>query len=418
MAIKSLFPSAQLQGGGLLEQSFFYTFFLPAKLNQEFLPLLEEKMRFFIKADYPIDSLEMMRDNAQALLLHRGQKELAARVEAIEAHLVTLFSCNGFYDLAKAPFLSSTGEIGAFKLLSLTEIAENTYRVEGVAASDPKAVKKQVKLLKEIDRRDHRTVGLVKRLFSFEEEGLFWHPAGARLREQLHTWWLEERTKAGFQEIKTPASPTLTSFLPNHAKFFLKGQYKDRELPVRFCEWGEQHFLKDEEVEWRGLLGVTPVTADLATSFCLPESLTKELTSSLQFLENGVKLLGFRVRFLLTLDDKYLTRPSPLEKEVSTALRDALRVSGCEYAEESCPKLCSFGPQIAVIFQDSFGRDWPLGTIGVATTLLSRLQSTGDKKPLPLVVWSQLFVSLERFIGVFLEQSGGALPHGFQAHEK
>lgn len=415
MAIKSLFPAAQLQGGGLLEQGFFYTFFLPARLNQEFLPLLEEKMRFFFKADYPIDALEMMRDNAHTLLLHRGQKELAARVEITKAQLVTLFSCNGFYDLTKAPFLSSTGEVAACKLLSIKEIAENTYRVEGVAASDPKTVKDQVKLLKEIDRQDHRKIGSAKGLFSLEEEGLFWHPAGVRLREQLHTWWLESRIKAGFQEIKTPAHPERTSFLPNHAKLFLKGAYKERELPVRFCEWGEQHFLKDEEIEWRGLLGVTPVTADLATSFCLPSQLNAELTSSLQFLENGVKLLGFRVRFLLTLDDKYLTRPSPLEKEVSTVLRDALRASGCEYAEESVPKLCSFGPQVTVIFQDSFGRDWPLGTLGVATTLLSRLQSTNDKKPLPPVVWSQLFVSLERFIGVFLEQSGGALPPGLRS---
>jgi threonyl-tRNA synthetase len=264
-------------------------------------------------------------------------------------------------------------------------------------------------LLKEIERRDHRTIAQAKRLFSFEEEGLFWYPAGVRLRERFRNWWSKERAKAGFQEIKTPASPTLTSFLPNHAKFFLKGQYKERELPVRFCEWGKLRFLKDEEVEWRGLLGVSPVTADLACSFCLPEALKAELTSSLQFLENGVKLLGFRVRFLLTLDDKYLTRPSPLEKEISAALREVIIASGCEYAEESVPKLCSFGPQITVFFQDSLGRDWPLGTLGVASALLPRLQSSVDKKPLPLIVWSQLFVSLERFIGVFLEQSSGAI---------
>ncbi len=454
-AVCRLFEGVKLDIGPSTDSGFYYDFDLSHRLAPEDFPPIEREMARIVAEDLPFERLEVGRSEAQALFESQGQRYKVERLADIpDGETITLYQCGGFVDLCRGPHLERTGQIKAFKLLSVAgsyyrgiETNPMLQRVYGIVGATQQEVDEHVQRVEEALKRDHRKLGKELDLFSVQDDvgpGLIhWHPKGARIRSIIEEYWRKEHFRSGYELLYSPhigrsglweTSGHLGFYSENmyapmeidDVKYYVKPMncpfhiqiYKSqkrsyRDLPLRWAELGTVYRYEKTGV-LHGLLRVRGFTQDDAHIFCTPEQVEDEVKRTVQFALRIWRSFGF------TQITAYLaTKPA---KAVGTPERWAQATASLQHAleTENIPFVMDegggafYGPKIDLKVKDAIGREWQMSTIQFDFNLPERFQLAyhGDdgQDHQPYMVHRALLGSLERFFGVLVEHYAGAFP--------
>ncbi len=454
-AVCRLFEGVKLDIGPSTDSGFYYDFDLSHRLAPEDFPPIEREMARIVAEDLPFERLEVGRSEAQSLFESQGQHYKVERLADIpEGETITVYRCGGFVDLCRGPHLERTGQIKAFKLLSVAgsyyrgiETNPMLQRVYGIVGATQQEVDEHVQRVEEALKRDHRKLGKELDLFSVQDDvgpGLIhWHPKGARIRSIIEEYWRKEHFRSGYELLYSPhigrsglweTSGHLGFYSENmyapmeidDVKYYVKPMncpfhiqiYKSqkrsyRDLPLRWAELGTVYRYEKTGV-LHGLLRVRGFTQDDAHIFCTPEQVEDEVKRTVQFALRIWRSFGF------TQITAYLaTKPA---KAVGTPERWAQATASLQHALESenIPFVMDegggafYGPKIDLKVKDAIGREWQMSTIQFDFNLPERFQLAyhGDdgQDHQPYMVHRALLGSLERFFGVLVEHYAGAFP--------
>lgn len=451
-ALLDLFPDTQLLRGGLTNYGFFYEAVFVRPINQNYIQQIEERIRAIVTADLPVRSMTMMRQNAVDLLRHNGQHLRAELLAQGNGQFVEIFQIDEFCDPAPAPYIESTKQVAATKILSIQandrNERETVTRIEGIVSFDKSDLKKQVKLVEEAKKRDHRLLGPSHNLFGNDEmlaPGCWlWHPRGTQLRNHLLQLWYREHENAGFEQVSSGALVNSSLmhkagcmqneelYLPSlpleHDDYFLAPsldmlhalQYKSLDtgkkvFPVKIAECREV-FSGIPDASLDGLIKTRSFTADQATIFCNSQEATNVLISSLQFIVRSIRIFDFESEWVLHIPASAKFAKSEAWQSAIKVIREALEASGlnAQIAEIQAPFQ---GPSLEASYIDSLGCKWPGPRVAVNVLLPARLGLTLEGKQktstVPTMITQSLFGSLERFIALLIEHWAGAIPSKF-----
>ena len=451
-AVLSMFPDAKLGIGPPIETGFYYDFELPRPLAMEDLQIIQRKMEKRVKSNVPFVHEEMAKADAQRLFANQPYKlELINEIK--EGH-VGVYKHADFIDLCQGPHMDRTGQVKAFKLLSLAgaywrgdETNPMLQRIYGALFETDNELKEHLHRLEEAQRRDHRRLGRELELFSFHEEvgpGLvYWHPKGGLVRSTIEEIWRRAHLKAGYGLVYSPhigkaalwqTSGHLDFYRENmftamdvdgqdyhvkpmncpfHIQIYQTSLRSYRDLPMRLAELGTVYRYERSGV-LHGLLRVRGFTQDDAHIFCRPDQLTEEIDRAVQFARYFLRLFGFqdyRV-FISTRPTKYV---GDLEhwRRAEEALRGAVTAADLPYDIDEGGGVF-YGPKIDVHIKDAIGRLWQLTTIQFDFNMPDRFGLTyiGEDggQHTPYMVHRALLGSIERFLGVLIEHYAGAFP--------
>ncbi|MEO5988285.1 MAG: threonine--tRNA ligase [Candidatus Eisenbacteria bacterium] len=454
-AVVDLFPETKVAGGPPIENGFYYDFAKPTPFTPEDLEKIEARMREIIASDQPFVFAETTRDAAFQHWDKLGEKYKLHFLSAIPADAkVTTYQNGPFLDLCRGPHLESTGAIGAFKITHVagaywlgSEKNEMLQRIYGTAFATQAELDAHVHRIEESLKRDHRRLGKELDIFSIHEEvgaGLvFWHPKGGALRHQMETFWKEEHLKRGYQFVYTPhiASEKLFEIsghlqnyaemmyapmvideqpyrckpmnCPGHIMIYNTRKHSYRELPLRYAELGTVYRYERSGV-LHGMERVRGFTQDDSHIFCTPDQLAAEVEGILDLMDHLLKTYGYEYQCYLATRPKENTLGSDAEWEFATnALEQALKAKGLPYEIDEGGG-AFYAPKIDVKLKDALGRDWQCPTIQVDLNLPKRfgVYYTGpDGQDHEVIMLHRaLYGSLERFVGIFIEHTGGEFP--------
>jgi len=456
MAVQELFPGTQVTIGPVIENGFYYDFARKEPFTSEDLKKIEVKMSEIIDNDVKTRREVWERDKAIAHFKKIGEKYKAEIIESIPKNeeLSVYHHGDTWHDLCRGPHLVSSSKIGkAFKLTKVSGAYwrgdsnnEMLQRIYGTCWSSKKDLDDYLHRLEEAEKRDHRKLGKEMDLFHFREESpgsVFWHEKGWVLFQRLIEYMRMKQRLAGYKEINTPelldktlweksghwekfGEHMFTSETPDEKTFAVKpmncpgcvqvfnqGLKSYRDLPLKLSEFGKVHRYEPSGA-LHGLLRVRAFTQDDAHIFCTEDQITQESLTVTNLILEIYKALGFENVIL-----KYSDRP---EKRVGddsiwdkseAALLSAIKKSKLEYTINK-GEGAFYGPKIEFVLRDAIGRDWQCGTLQVDLNLPDRLGATfidkdGTKK-VPVMLHRALFGSLERFIGILIENYAGKLP--------
>ena len=456
MAVQELFPGTQVTIGPVIENGFYYDFARKEPFTSEDLSKIEKKMSDIIDRDVVTKREVWKRDEAISHFKKIGEKYKAEIIESIPKNeeLTVYHHGESWHDLCRGPHLASSGKIGkAFKLTKVSGAYwrgdsnnEMLQRIYGTCWSSKKDLDDYLNRLEEAEKRDHRKLGKEMDLFHFREESpgsVFWHEKGWLLFQRLVEYMRLKQRLAGYKEINTPelldktlweksghwekfGEHMFTSETPDEKTFAVKpmncpgcvqifnqGLKSYRDLPLKLSEFGKVHRYEPSGA-LHGLLRVRAFTQDDAHIFCTEDQITEESLSVTNLILEIYKDLGFKNVVL-----KYSDRP---EKRVGDdsiwdksekALLTAIKKSNLEYSINK-GEGAFYGPKIEFVLRDAIGRDWQCGTLQVDLNLPARLGASyvskdGTKK-VPVMLHRALFGSLERFIGILIENYAGKLP--------
>ncbi len=454
-AICRLFENVRLDIGPSTDSGFYYDFDLSHRFTPEDFPLIEREMAKIVAENVPFERLEMGRIEARAALEARGQRYKLERLADIpEGEAISFFRCGDFMDLCRGPHVARTGDLKAFKLLSVAgsyfrgvETNPMLQRVYGMVALTQKDLDAQILQLEEAQKRDHRKLGKELDLFSVHEEvgpGLIhWHPKGARIRSIIEDYWRQEHFKAGYELLYTPhigraglweTSGHLGFYAENmyapmvidevsyyakpmncpfHIQIYQNSKRSYRDLPLRWAELGTVYRYEKTGV-LHGLLRVRGFTQDDAHIFCTPEQIVDEVKRTVQFALRIWRAFGFTEisAYLATKPAKAVGEPSRWE-QATDSLKQALEAESIPFVVDEGGG-AFYGPKIDLKVKDAIGREWQMSTIQFDFNLPDRfdLVYNGDdgKEHRPYMVHRALLGSLERFFGVLVEHYAGAFP--------
>jgi threonyl-tRNA synthetase len=451
-AVQSIFPEAKFGIGPAIENGFYYDFDLPRSLTVDDLPLIEAKMREIIAADLPFTKQEVTKKKAK--ILFAAQPYKLELIDEIPDKKVGLYQQGSFLDLCRGPHVSSTGEIKAFKLLSIAgaywrgdEHRPMLQRVYGVAFATEAALNDYLKKLGEAAKRDHRKLGKELDLFSLHEEfgpGLVhWHPKGAIIRRVIEDFWKDEHIKRGYDLVYTPHIAKVDLWKTSghwefyrdylyspmavegqeyiikpmnclgHIMIYQTSQHSYRELPLRYAELGTVYRYERSGV-LHGLSRVRGFTQDDAHIFCRFDQLEEEVARVLELTQFMMKTFGFTKHkvFLSTRPEKY-AGALEIWEEATETLRKALVRSGIAY-EVDPGEGVFYGPKIDTKIEDALGRDWQGPTVQVDFNLPQRFNVSyigeDGQEHLVAMVHRTVLGSMERFLASLIEHYGGAFP--------
>jgi threonyl-tRNA synthetase len=456
MAVQELYPGTQVTIGPVIENGFYYDFARKEPFTSDDLDNIEKKMSEIIDRDVKTRREVWKRDKAISHFKKIGEKYKAEIIESIPENeeLSVYHHGDTWHDLCRGPHLASSGKIGkAFKLTKVSGAYwrgdsnnEMLQRIYGTCWSTKKDLEDYLHRLEEAEKRDHRKLGKEMDLFHFREESpgaVFWHEKGWLLFQRLVEYMRAKQRLAGYKEINTPelldktlweksghwdkfGEHMFTSETPDEKTFAVKpmncpgcvqvfnqGLKSYRDLPLKLSEFGKVHRYEPSGA-LHGLLRVRAFTQDDAHIFCTEDQITEESLSVTNLILRIYKDLGFENVVL-----KYSDRP---EKRVGddsvwdkseAALLAAIKQSKLEYTINK-GEGAFYGPKIEFVLRDAIGRDWQCGTLQVDLNLPGRLGATyvakdGSKK-VPVMLHRALFGSLERFIGILIENYAGKLP--------
>jgi threonyl-tRNA synthetase len=454
-AVVELFPEVKVAGGPPVEGGFYYDFAKPTPFTPEDLERIEAKMREIVAANQPFEAGEMSRDEARRHWEKLGEKyKLHFLSQIPEGARVTTYKNGPFLDLCRGPHLKSTGELKAFKLTHVagaywlgSERNEMLQRIYGTAFATQAELEEHLKRIEESLKRDHRRLGRELDLFSIQEEvgpGLvLWHPKLGIVRHVLEQFWKEEHWKRGYQFVYTPhiASEKLYQIsghlenygdimyapmiideqayrakpmnCPGHIMIYNSRKHSYRELPIRFAELGTVYRYERSGV-LHGMERVRGFTQDDSHIFCTPDQLQSEVQGVLDLMHHLLGTFGYTYDCYLATKpkDKYLG--SDAEWEFATAaLRAALEAKGLPYQVDEGGG-AFYAPKIDVKLKDALGREWQCPTIQVDLNLPKRfgVYYTGPdgQEHEVIMLHRALYGSLERFVGIFIEHTGGEFP--------
>ena len=455
MAVQELFPGTQVTIGPVIENGFYYDFARKEPFTEDDLKKIEEKMKEIVDRDEKTKREVWDRDKAVKHFKSKGELYKAELIESIpQDEEVSIYFHGEWHDLCRGPHLPSTGKIGKF--FKLTKVAgaywrgdsnnEMLQRIYGTSWASQKDLDGYLKRIEEAEKRDHRKLGREMDLFHFREESpgsVFWHERGWALFQKLIDFMRMKQDIAGYKEINTPevldrtlweksghwekfGSNMYTSTTPDEKVFAIKpmncpgcievfnqGLKSYKDLPLKMSEFGKVHRYEPSGA-LHGLLRVRAFTQDDAHIFCTEDQITKECLIVTNLILDIYKDLGFENVIL-----KYSDRPSLRvgEDEVwdkaESALLEAVKATKLKYSINK-GEGAFYGPKIEFVLRDAIGRDWQCGTLQVDFNLPGRLGATyidkdGSKK-IPVMIHRALFGSLERFIGILIENYAGKFP--------
>ena len=456
MAVQELFPGTQVTIGPVIENGFYYDFARKEPFTSDDLNKIENKMSEIIDKDVKTRREIWERDKAIAHFKKIGEKYKAEIIESIPKNEMLTVYHHGdtWHDLCRGPHLESSSKIGkAFKLTKVSGAYwrgdsnnEMLQRIYGTSWANQKDLDLYLQRIEEAEKRDHRKIGKEMDLFHFREESpgsVFWHQKGWNLFQKLISYMRMKQEIAGYQEINTPeildrslweksghwekfGANMYTSTTPDEKVFAIKpmncpgcvqvfnqGLKSYRDLPLKMSEFGKVHRYEPSGA-LHGLLRVRAFTQDDAHIFCTEEQITQECLSVTNLILEIYKDLGFEDIIL-----KYSDRPDlrvgddEVWDKSEAALLEAIKATKLEYSINK-GEGAFYGPKIEFVLRDAIGRDWQCGTLQVDLNLPGRLgasfvDSDGNKK-VPVMLHRALFGSLERFIGILIENYSGKLP--------
>ena len=456
MAVQELFSDTQVTIGPVIENGFYYDFARKEPFTSEDLNKIEKRMAEIIDRDVKTKREVWKRDKAIKHFKKIGEKYKAEIIESIPKNeeLSVYHHGETWHDLCRGPHLSSSGKIGkAFKLTKVSGAYwrgdsknEMLQRIYGTCWSSKKELDEYLHRLEEAEKRDHRKLGKEMNLFHFREESpgsVFWHEKGWLLFQRLIEYMRAKQRLAGYKEINTPelldktlweksghwdkfGEHMFTSETPDEKTFAVKpmncpgcvqvfnqGLKSYRDLPLKLSEFGKVHRYEPSGA-LHGLLRVRAFTQDDAHIFCTEDQITQESLSVTNLILEIYKDLGFDNVILKYSDrpDKRVGDDSVWDKS-EAALLSAIKQSKLKYTINK-GEGAFYGPKIEFVLRDAIGRDWQCGTLQVDLNLPGRLGASyvakdGSKK-VPVMLHRALFGSLERFIGILIENYAGKLP--------
>ena len=456
MAVQELYPGTQVTIGPVIENGFYYDFARKEPFTEDDLEKIEKKMSEIIDKDVKTKREVWKRDKAISHFKKIGENYKAEIIESIpESEELTVYHHGDtWHDLCRGPHLVSSGKIG--KAFKLTKVAgaywrgdsknEMLQRIYGTGWASQKDLDDYLKRIEEAEKRDHRKLGKEMDLFHFREESpgsVFWHEKGWALFQKLINYMRARQDAAGYKEVNTPEvldrllweksghwekygenmytseTPDEKVFAikpmncPGHIQVFNQGLKSYRDLPLRITEFGKVHRYEPSGA-LHGLLRVRAFTQDDAHIFCSEDQITSECLNVTNLILDIYKDLGFEKVVL-----KYADRPEVRVGEdkvwdkAEASLLEAVKATKLEYSINK-GEGAFYGPKIEFVLRDAIGRDWQCGTVQVDLNLPGRLDATyidkdGTKK-VPVMLHRALFGSLERFIGILIENYAGKFP--------
>ena len=451
-AVQSLFPGAKFGIGPAIEDGFYYDFDLPRPLVPEDLPVIEAKMKEIIAANLPFSREEVAKKEAKKLFAAQPYKlEL---IDEIEDKQVSLYRQGDFVDLCRGPHLDTTGEIRAFKLVSIAgaywrgdEKRPMLQRIYGVAFATEPDLAEHLRRLDEAAKRDHRKLGRELDLFSIHEEAgpglVHWHPKGAVVRRLIEDFWKDEHIKRGYDIVYTPHIAKLDLWKTSgHWEFYRENMYSPmdvegqeyvikpmnclghilmyktrlrsyRELPMRYAELGTVYRYERSGV-MHGLSRVRGFTQDDAHIFCGFDQLEDEVVGVLDLARFMINTFGFdNYQVLLSTRPEKYAGAAQMWEQATDTLKQALKRLNIDYAVDPGQGVF-YGPKIDIKLEDAQGRAWQGPTIQVDFNLPQRFNVTyigeDGQEHLVAMVHRTVLGSMERFMASLIEHYGGAFP--------
>ena len=452
-AVKELFPDAQVTIGPVVDNGFYYDFSYKRPFTPEDLEAIEKKMTELAKKDEPVQRKVLPRDEAVAYFKSIGEAYKAEIIESIPANEdVSLYSEGKFTDLCRGPHVPSTGKLKVFKLMKLAGAYwrgdsknEMLQRIYGTAWAKKEDQEAYLHMLEEAEKRDHRKLGKVLDLFHFQDEApglIFWHPKGWTVWQQVEQYMRRVYQDNGYQEVKAPQILDRTLWeksghwdnykdnmfttdsenrhyalkpmnCPGHVQIFKSNLHSYRELPLRYGEFGQCH-RNEPSGSLHGMMRVRGFTQDDGHIFCTEDQILDECVAFTALLQKVYRDFGFNEVIY-----KVATRPEKrvgsddLWDKAEKALITSLERSGCHY-EISPGEGAFYGPKIEYTLKDAIGRAWQCGTIQVDFSMPVRLEAEyaaeDNSRKVPVMLHRAILGSLERFIGMLIENHAGALP--------
>ena len=452
-AVKELFPDAQVTIGPVIEHGFFYDFSYKRPFTPEDLVTIEKKMVELASKDEPVTRRVLPRDEAVAYFKSLGEHYKAEIIASIPAKEdVSLYREGKFEDLCRGPHVPSTGKLKFFKLMKLAGAYwrgdhrnEMLQRIYGTAWGTKDELQQHLTMIEEAEKRDHRKLGRELDLFHIDEHSpgtVFWHPKGWTIWQGVEQYMRKVYQDNGYQEVKGPQILDKTLWektghwdkyrenmfttesekrdyalkpmnCPGHILIFKQGIKSYRDLPLRFGEFGQCH-RNEPTGGLHGIMRVRGFTQDDGHIFCTEEQILDECTAFTTLLQKVYADFGFH-----NIIYKVATRPEKrigsdeLWDKAEFALMESLRRSGCEFSI-SVGEGAFYGPKIEYTLKDAIGREWQCGTIQVDPNMPERLgaEYVGEDgaRHTPIMLHRAIVGSLERFIGILIEEHAGALP--------
>jgi len=452
-AVKELFPEAQVTIGPVIDNGFYYDFAYSRPFTPEDLEKIEKRMAEIAKKDQPVTRRVVSRDEAVAYFKSLGENYKAELIEAIpSSDEIKLYSHGDFTDLCRGPHVPSTGKLKVFKLMKLAGAYwrgdaknEQLQRIYGTAWIKKEDQDAYLHMLEEAEKRDHRKLGKQLDLFHLQDEApgmVFWHPKGWSLWQQVEQYVRRRLGEVGYQEIKTPMIMDRTLWersghwqnyregmfttesekrdyaikpmnCPGHVLVFNHGLRSYRDLPLRFAEFGSCH-RNETSGALHGLMRVRGFVQDDAHIFCTEDQVISESIAFNTLAMSMYKDFGFE-----HIDIKLSLRPDLRAGSDETwdrseqGLRDALSACGVSW-EELPGEGAFYGPKVEYHIKDALGRSWQCGTLQLDLVLPERLDaeyvSEENTRKRPVMLHRAILGSMERFIGILIENYAGAMP--------
>ena len=452
-AVKELFPEAQVTIGPTIEEGFYYDFAYKRPFTPEDLTAIEAKMAELVKQDIPVERYELPRDEAVAYFKGIGEAYKAEIIESIpQGEVLSLYREGSFTDLCRGPHVPSTGKLKVFKLMKVAgaywrgdSSNEMLQRIYGTAWATKDELKDYLFRLEEAEKRDHRKLGKQLDLFHLQDEApgmVFWHPKGWALWQTIEQHMRKELDAAGYQEIKTPLimdkglweksghweNYQENMFItqsekrdyavkpmncPGHVQVFNQGLRSYRDLPMRLAEFGSCH-RNEPSGALHGLMRVRGFVQDDAHIFCTEEQIVAESKAFNELVMKVYKQFDFHdVAIKLSLRPEKRAGSDETWDKAEQGLRDALTACGLQW-EELPGEGAFYGPKVEYHIKDAIGRSWQCGTLQLDFVLPERLDAeyvTEDNgRARPVMLHRAILGSLERFIGILIENHAGSFP--------
>ncbi|MFO1332396.1 MAG: threonine--tRNA ligase [Rubrivivax sp.] len=452
-AVKELFPDAQVTIGPVIEHGFYYDFAYKRPFTPDDLAAIERRMAELAAKDEKVVRRVLPRDEAVAYFKSLGEHYKAEIISSIPpGEEVSLYREGGFEDLCRGPHVPSTGRLKHFKLMKVAGAYwrgdhrnEMLQRIYGTAWATKDELQAYLRMLEEAEKRDHRRLGRELDLFHIDEHSpgtVFWHPKGWLLWQQVEQYMRAVYRDNGYHEVKGPQILDKTLWektghwdkyrenmfitesekrdyalkpmnCPGHILIFKQGIKSYRDLPLRYGEFGQCH-RNEPTGGLHGIMRVRGFTQDDGHIFCTEDMILDECVAYTALLQRVYRDFGFT-----DIIYKVATRPEArigadaVWDKAEHALMESLRASGCEF-EIAAGEGAFYGPKIEYTLKDAIGRQWQCGTMQVDFSMAERLDAVyvaeDSSRRHPVMLHRAIVGSLERFIGILIEQHAGALP--------
>ena len=455
-AVQALYPGTQVTIGPSIENGFYYDFARNAPFTTDAFPAIEAKMREIVARNAAFERSVIDRDEGIAFFEARGEKYKAELIRDLPGtEVITLYRQGDWIDLCRGPHMRGTGDVGtAFKLMKVAGAYWRgdhrnpmLSRIYGTAWRDQKELDAHLHMLEEAEKRDHRRIGRDMGLFHLQEEAvgsIFWHPKGWKIYRTCEDYMRRRIAADGYQEVKTPQlidrvlwekSGHWEKFrehmfiahvedehktlalkpmnCPGAVMIFNQGIRSYRELPLRLAEFGACHRYEPSGA-LHGIMRVRSFLQDDAHIFCTEDQIAAETVKFVELLSSVYADFGFP-EFRVKFADRPPTRAGSDDTwdKAESSLKDACITAGVNY-EMNPGEGAFYGPKLEFVLRDAIGRDWQCGTLQLDFVLPERLDAeyVGEDgaRHRPVMLHRVIFGSMERFLGILIEQYAGRFP--------